>query len=156
MCCFEAVAAGERVLHSRIIWTTPLTSLSLSLSTSSTWCPASPCPRTCRRRRPQTYLRRPPRPRRPSRPWPPCPRCPQCWAEPTCPAWAPCAVATRTNTPCRFRQVGPTTQHTSAHINTYACTLRRCSPLCSKSNCGTSFHVCVVKVYTRTSLLTWL
>lgn len=82
---------------------------------SSTWCPASPCPRTCPRRRPPTYLRHPPRPRHPSHPWPPCPRCRRYWEEPTCPAWEPCAGATQTNTPCRSRQVGPTTQHCTLH-----------------------------------------
>lgn len=74
-------------------------------SCSSTWSPASPCPRTSLLRPPQTYLRPPLRPPPPSPPWPPCPRCRRCWAGQTSPAWGPCADATRTNTPCSYRQV---------------------------------------------------
>ncbi len=82
---------------------------------SSTWCPASPCRRTCPQRRPPTYLRHPPRPQHRSHPWPPCPRCRQYWEEQTSPVWEPCADATQTNTPCPCRQVGPTTQHCTTH-----------------------------------------
>lgn len=85
---------------------------------SSIWCPASPCPRTCPQRRPPTYLRPLPRPRPPSHPWLPCHRCHQYWVEPTSPAWEPCADATRTNTPCLCRRVGPTTQHCPPHRST--------------------------------------
>lgn len=86
---------------------------------SSTWCPASPCPRTCPQRRPPTYLRRPPRPPRRSRPWPPCPRCRRYWEEPTSPVWEPCAGGTRTNTPCPSLRVGPTTQRCMSRDHTH-------------------------------------
>lgn len=92
---------------------------SLSSALSSTWCPASPCPRTCPQRRPPTYLRRPPHPPRQSRPWRPCPRCRRYWEEPTSPVWEPCAGGTRTNTPCPSRQVGPTTQRCMSHHHTH-------------------------------------
>lgn len=92
-----------------------MTRVSFSPRRSSTWCRASPCRRTCPRRRPQTYLRPPQRPQPPSHPWRPCHRCRQYWEEPTSPAWEPCAGATRTNTPCLCRRVGPTTQHCTQH-----------------------------------------
>lgn len=97
-------------------------SISFTLSTnhilssshrSSTWCPASPCPRTCPRRHPPTYLRHRPRPQHLSHPWLQCPTCHRCWEEQTSPAWEPCADATRTNIPCLCRQVGPTTQRST-------------------------------------------
>lgn len=79
--------------------------LSLSLFYSWISFPASPCQRTSRPSRPPTYLRRPPRPPLQSRPFPRCPRSPTFSVQPTCPAWAPCADATPTNTPCPCPQV---------------------------------------------------
>lgn len=101
-------------------------SLSNLSSFSSIWCPASPCPRTCPQRHLPTYLRPPPRPQHQSPPWLPCPRCHQYWEEPTSPVWEPCAGATRINTPCRCRQVGPTTQrytHTHTQKESLAITM---------------------------------
>lgn len=92
-----------------------MTQILSSLRCSSTWCRVSPCRRTCPQRHPLTYLRRPPRPQPPSRPWLLCPRCHRYWEEPTSLAWEPCADATRTNTPCLCRRVGPTTQHCTQH-----------------------------------------
>lgn len=84
---------------------------SVFLHLSSTWCPASPCPRTCPQHHPPTYLRHPLRPQHPSHQWLPCLRCHQYWAEQTSPVWEPCADVTLTNIPCLCRQVRPTTQH---------------------------------------------
>lgn len=97
------------------LYLSPPGALFPSPAASSTWCPASPCPRTCPQHRPPIYLKHPPRPQRQSHPWPPCPRYRQYWEEQTSPVWEPCAGATRKNTPCPSRQVGPTTQRCTSH-----------------------------------------